>query len=322
MKKALLIGSVLVIGASAAVLLLRTRNTPQIRQAKHVTADALPGDRYYASDRSLAKAKYSEFVKSNEKSPDAKIQDQVGQARMKIAYLASKENDFKGARSTFKEAETKYKGEGKMNADFGGIQDGAAYQAAVCLVAEGKKAEATDEFRKFLKNYPLSPLVHAVRQRLVRLNGAISREDDRLVQNAISAQEKRVLLETAMCGPKCAVKLLELLGKKAPGYKDLAKLCGTTENGTTMEGLRNGLAACGLRTYGFSLNRKDFAKMPLPAILFSNQHYVLVTALEDHVATVFDPALDKIDRVPLAPLDTPEFSATVLLTSIPEIQTS
>ena len=56
-----------------------------------------------------------------------------------------------------------------MRADFGGVPDQAAYQAAVCLVGDGKPKEAEAEFVRFLRERPLSPLCHAAYGRLKRL---------------------------------------------------------------------------------------------------------------------------------------------------------
>ena len=283
-----------------------------------VAKPILSGDQFYASQPAKAKSEYESFVENNRSSADKKVQDKVGQARMKLAYLTAKSEGFAAARTVFKTTEAEYKGEGLMNADFGGIKDNAAYQAAVCLIAEGKKKEAEAELRDFIRNYPLSPMVHVAHRRLKRLNGETTPEDDVLLQKAVEAQEKKIRVETAMCGPRCIVKMLELLGKPAKDYKEIAKLCGTTEKGTTLKGMRQGLLAVGLPMFGFTVNRRDFENIPLPALLLAQDHYVVITKITSTVADVFDPTLDRMDQVRLPAIDTPEFTATVLLTSAPE----
>lgn len=259
------------------------------------------------------------FVQENVTAKDPKVQERVGQARLHLAYDAAKQGDFKAARAVFKETVNQYKGTGAMRADFGGVPDQAAYQAAVCLVADGKPKEAEGEFVRFIKERPLSPLVHAAHRRLTRLNeGESRREWDELLQHAVSAQEKHIRFETSVCGPKAIAHWLPLLGKPTRDYKELAKLCGTTDAGTTLEGMRKGLRACGVETFGLEVNRADFNVLPTPFLLLEGDHYVLVTKVEPFRATVYDPRYNAEGRRDLPKLDSPEFSATVLTTTVPD----
>ena len=89
-----------------------------------------------------ARKAYTEFIGKYKASPDKQVQDQVGSARMRLAYATARDKDWEGARKIFKEAAAQYKGTDVVSASFGGIKDQALYQAAVCLSAEGKKAEA------------------------------------------------------------------------------------------------------------------------------------------------------------------------------------
>jgi hypothetical protein len=258
------------------------------------------------------------FVKENAQKKDPKMQERVGQARLHLAYNEAKTGDFKAARAVFKETVRQYKGTGAMRADFGGVPDQAAYQAAVCLVADGKAKEAEAEFVRFIKERPLSPLVHAAHGRLVRLNGGESkREWDETLQSAVTAQERHIRFETSVCGPKAIERWLPLLGKPKRGYKELAKLCGTTDAGTSLEGMRKGLRACGVETYGVEVNRADFNVLPVPFLLLEGDHYVLVTKVEPFRATVYDPRYNAEQRRNLPKLDAPDFSATVLTTTVP-----
>ncbi len=88
--------------------------------------------------------------------PDPKSQDMAGEAEMRLAYLDAGDNNFEASRKLFLDA-TKVKGTGAMSADYGGVNDQAAYQAAVCLVAENKPEEAKKAFRTFLREHQLSP---------------------------------------------------------------------------------------------------------------------------------------------------------------------
>jgi len=105
-----------------------------------------------------------------------------------------------------------------MGADFGGINDQAAYQAAVCLVAEHKEKEAKSAFHRFLTEFRMSPLVFAAEKRLVRLNnGTPDPNDEALLLHDIAEQETKVKFETAVCGPKTLEYLLRLGAVKARG---------------------------------------------------------------------------------------------------------
>jgi TolA-binding protein len=114
------------------------------------------------------------FVEKNKASTDPVIQDRVGAYKIRLAYKDAERGDFNQARSALLETAKTYKGTGVMSSDFGGVPDQAAYQAAVCLVAEGKKGEAEAEFLKFMKERPLSPLVTAAYRRICRLRGGIA----------------------------------------------------------------------------------------------------------------------------------------------------
>lgn len=245
-----------------------------------------------------------------DKSPE--VQDRVGAARIRLGYSLARTEGYAKARTAFLATSETHKGTGAQSAAFGGVADQAAYQAAACLVGEGKKAEATKEFERFLKERPLSPLTVAAYRRLSRLNNGESKPEwDRLMQSDISRQEAYIRFETSVCGPKC---LEHLTGKD---YKDLAKLCGTTENGTTVQGMRRGLKALGKESWAVKLNRADLAKAALPAILLEGDHYVIVQKIEGDKATLWDPRFSS-SRPWKLPSDDPDFTATLLLLSKPE----
>ena len=202
------------------------------------------------------------YIAINESSKDVKVQTLVTRARMTEAYAAAKKRDFPAARAEFIEASYKHKGTDAMNPEFGSLPDQAVYQAIVCLEAEGKKEEAAKEYRKFMEERKLSPLIHACARRLERLNGEkLLAEDQARLEAGIAEQEKRIRFETSVCGPKCLEKILPALGQPAKDYKQLAKICKTTDQGTTMEGLKKGCEELGLKPIGLELNSKDFVNV-------------------------------------------------------------
>lgn len=303
-------GAFLALGA-AGWLALHTGHDPSPLAKKAAKTDPLP----------TKAPELRAFVSKNEKKADPQTQDQVGAARIRLAYEAARQKDWHTARATFLTAEREYHGSGAMRADFGGIPDQAAYQAAVCLVADGKKDEAKQEFVRFLKERPLSPLVYACRKRLVMLNGGKNdNRYDQLLQADVAKQEAHIRFETSVCGPKTIAYLLPKLGHSAEDYKALARLCGTTDAGTTVEGLRRALTKLGVASYAYRLNRQDLARAPLPAILVVDDHYVALLKVDPDSATVYDSRDAGEHRMPLPALDDPDFTASLVLFSKPEIQ--
>ena len=269
------------------------------------------------------------FVERHARAKDAPTRDRVGAARMRLAYATVRTEGYGKARASFLALAKDHRGTGAQSAAFGGVADGAAYQAVCCLVGEGKNAEAEKGFEAFLKDRPLSPLVHAAYRRLARLNGGESKPEwDKLLQTAVTAQEKRIRFETSVCGPKCLERVLSSPSPSGsswrggrgerPDYKALAKLCGTTDDGTTVEGMRKGLKAVGRESWAARLNRDDLAKAALPAIVLEGDHYVVLERVEGDEATVWDPRFAAARPWRLPPNGDPDFSATVILLQKPE----
>ncbi|HZH97547.1 MAG TPA: cysteine peptidase family C39 domain-containing protein [Fimbriimonadaceae bacterium] len=290
----------------------QTKALPLSAEAKErAEADRLLGSGQL-KDSELA---YRGFIDKHAHSKDPVVQDHVGAARIRLGYVASRSGDYRGAREHFVIAAKEYRGTGQLKGDFGGIQDQALYQAAVCLEAQRKPQEAGAAYRDFIRENPRSPLVHAAYRRLVRLNGGKSTlELDELLQSAVTKQEEHIRFEMSVCGPKAAAQLIALLKGKSPDYKHLAKLCGTTGDGTTLEGLRKGLKSFGVPSYGFVLNRADFDKLHHPAILLDEGHYVVTLKREAQDLVIFDPVYGGERKVRLPDRDDKTFTATVLST--------
>jgi len=307
---------VLVVGA---VLMIRTGANNMVTLPKVSAPKPNPAR---PSDH-LKEPELTSFVTENAASKDVKVQDEVGRARLRLAFMATRRKDFAGARKQLQVASREYKGTGVMDADYGGIPDQAAYQAAVCLVAQGKNEEARQEFLRFMRERSLSPLVHAVSVRLDRLNGMKPDEDGRkLLQAAIAKQEARIRFETSVCGPKAIAYFLPLVGKAPRDYKELAKLCGTNDQGTTIEGMRKALLDCGVQIFGAEVSRTDLDKVRLPFLILEADHYLVATGRSANALKVYDPRDSSERRSALPPLSDTTFSMTVLCTAVPALNES
>ncbi|MFI5385908.1 MAG: cysteine peptidase family C39 domain-containing protein [Fimbriimonadales bacterium] len=100
-------------------------------------------------------------------------------------------------------------------------------------------------------------------------------------------------------------------------YKAIAKLCGTTDKGTTMEGMRKGLKALGLEYYGFQVGRADLPTIATPGILLSRDHYVVVERVKGLVLTTWDPTTNKEMPVDTSKIPPDKFELTMLLRTPP-----
>jgi hypothetical protein len=265
-----------------------------------------------------------EFIRKNEESADPKVVDEVGAARLRLGYAAARHGNFGEARGQFLAAADRT-GTEASHPDFGSIADQGRYQAAVCLVAEGRSEEARVEFERFLQERPLSPLVFAAHRRLSMLNGGKGSEaQDRLLQLAVEQQEASYRFETSVCGPKVieyllSQKLLPQPKQADVDYRTIAKLCGTNDEGTTIDGMRSGLAALGIQSFAFRLNRRDFAQVPTPAILLREDHYVALIRFDEDRALIYDPRFRRTSAVELPPASASSFYADVITFQVPHL---
>lgn len=85
-----------------------------------------------------------------------------------------------------------------------------------------------------------------------------------------------------------------------------------------MSGIRKGLESLGIRSSGKSLNRRDFARVSLPAVWLMGDHYVVLTKVEGDVAQAFDPMIDAERRFKLPPQDDLDFTAAMLIIDLPQ----
>jgi len=304
----------LVIVAVGSFWLIPLDNSPMAatKKVRPSTLVRISADRLYGSDAKAASAAYERIVADLGDSKSPKDQDEVAIARMRLGYIAGKEKDFGGARRHFLDAATKYRGSGASLAGYGTIPAQARYQAAVCLAAEGKQVEAKREFVLILKERPASVLIQAAHRRLSTLDDRNSSTYDDLLQKAIQSQEKAVRFELSTCGPKAIQYLLTRIGARPKDYKELAKACGTTDAGTTIEGMRKGLASCGIRSEGLLLSSADFAKLEDPALWLQLDHYVVVLDVKPLEALVYDPKYSGERKISLPVDEHGTFQAAVI----------
>ena len=175
-KFPLLVGALVPIALVATVALVvcsghfkRQAHRMPAQPLHPVTKQRLQADELYGKrDLKAARKAYETIIHANESSKDKKAQDEVGAARMHLGYVVAKTEGYAKAREVFLAAAKSYKGSGAMDPEYGRPDDQAAYQAAVCLVAEGKKGQARKEFEQLIKERPKSPVIYQAFRRMQR----------------------------------------------------------------------------------------------------------------------------------------------------------
>src|SRR5690349_20888065 len=229
---------------------------PRSAEAKEATEARVEAGRTYSTgNHKKAANELRIFINQYEGSSDSDTQDQVAAARMTIGYIQASQKDFTHAKETFKELEAKYTGTGAENPEFGKVTDQAAYQAIVCLQAEGKTDEAVVAYVAFLKDHWDSPLIYAVHKRLRSLGPKEKQEEyERILQESIDKQDKKIRHDLAMCGPNALAYFMRLLSEAPKTVDELAKLCKTTDDGTTMANMAGAFSILGYEAKGYNLN--------------------------------------------------------------------
>jgi len=93
----------------------------------------------------------------------------------------------------------------------------------------------------------------------------------------------------AMCGPECLARVLKHYGIEA-APRELARLAGTTAEGTTMLGLARAAETKGLQAKGMLLGWQELRDLPKPSIIWTPaRHYLVLEDVEGEYATLFDP---------------------------------
>jgi ABC-type bacteriocin/lantibiotic exporter with double-glycine peptidase domain len=88
-----------------------------------------------------------------------------------------------------------------------------------------------------------------------------------------------------MCGPECLARVCEHYGIKTTP-KEIARLAGTTAEGTTMLGLAQAAETKGLQAKGMLLGWQELRDLPKPSILWTPaRHYLVLEDVEGRDAT-------------------------------------
>ena len=309
------------VGVLVALGVLNSRHaTPRL--AKHLlpVADNVPrpkeADRLYVSNPKVAAEKYKEFVAKHAAAKDPVIQDQVGTARLKIGYIAAHDKNWVLARQSFLAADKQTKGT-ESTGDFGTVNEQGAYEAIVCLEADGKQDEARVRYTEFIKQRPLSPLCMACYRRLTRLNGDKSTPElEHLIETATRKQDANAKFESSVCGPKTIAYLFDSgalnAGNQPHDYKTVAKLCHTTDSGTTITGMLDGFKAFGIKAAGYKVNRQDLVRVKSPAVLLWGTHYIALLKVDSRSILAYDSFTRSERNFSIPALDDPDFFVNVI----------
>lgn len=247
-------------------------------------------------------------------SPNPKRADEVSHQMMLAGYSLASKKDFGAAREAFQTIDREYGGTNSADPDYGTIPDQAKYQAIVCLVAEGKAAEAKKEFRQFLKDRPTSHLAVQAFRRLVRLNKGVEDPNDiALYENAIKAQEAATKRAIAECGPLVVQRFLSEFQQEDIALPDLIKLCKQGEEGTTMLNLAHAFVSHKVGALGRQVNAPDFRHTPQPFVWLMDDHYVLVERISGDEVTSWDPLLHGPRKTKAPASDDTKFQASILV---------
>ena len=289
------------------------RELPKPSEMSPVAKARFSGDSAYESgDYASARTAYLEVIEANKTNPDLNVQDEVAVSRIRLGYLHAKEGDFESARSVFLEAAEDYAGNG-YNSEFGTLPEQATYQAAVCLVAEGRGSAAERAFVTFIEENPHSALTQAAFRRLVQLNdGEAKAEHQALVQRATTAREAYQRRQQALCGPKAVAEVLRRLSISGADLDEIAKRCETTDSGTTMAGMIKALESFDLKATGYRLAYRDLKSLSVPAIWLQGDHYLVIISVDGRKIEIFDPASESISSRTLPEKDLHRYTLDIL----------
>ena len=91
------------------------------------------------------------------------------------------------------------------------------------------------------------------------------------------------------CGPRALAIACAMLGVKTDAAR-LTKLAGTTDRGTSLEGLANAARAVGLKAQGVQVNRLAYSDIKTPAVIWLNGgHFAVLLSVTDKIARIHDP---------------------------------
>lgn len=104
------------------------------------------------------------------------------------------------------------------------------------------------------------------------------------------------------CGPTCMKMIAAHYGKhKSMAY--FRRMCYIGRQGATLAGLQAAATHTGFKSLAVTLPATLLHKAPLPCILHWNKaHYVVLVAIKKNSATIADPALSNMVKIPLSRL--------------------
>jgi len=256
---------------------------------------------------------YRKYIDEESKSNPASAM----QAQMSLAFSISRRGDYKEAAAVFRDLKSKAD-KTKISAT-NNLSLEAEYESAVCEEAGGQKMNAYADFKKIITNHPMSDYVYGAGKRMREISGGdLQPGDEELIEACIQKQEEAGRLAAVDCGPQVLAEILRRRGRTAPSIQELTAICGTDAKGTSVAGMRKALKGFGMTSYAATLNRESFSKLSTPTIWLIAGHYVLITALSNTNATIFDPSDSKTKQIPL-PADDDSFQADVITFSTPDI---
>jgi len=121
--------------------------------------------------------------------------------------------------------------------------------------------------------------------------GALALDDN------VTVDSEGVVLQTRnyTCGPAALATLLQRLGVNTT-EDELAKLAGTTEDGTTMQGLVEAARAKGVNATGMKLNISELREnMIAYTINDGTGHYTVINGITNDTVKLADPSLGNIE---------------------------
>jgi len=240
------------------------------------------------------------IVQKSRAATDPEATYQGLQARRTLAYAAARRKDFSLARQRFtdlRDTAGYLPDRGVQKPILGEIlptfQQEGAFQDAVCTgVLEGQSA-AEAAYRRFLKSYPESVLVHAAVKRISRYHdGNVPHDAQNLWEQAMRQQkqtEVRRQREASLCGPECLSEMLRRRGE-ATQVHALALEMHTGAEGTTLTEMANVARKHGYTGRGLELTPIGLQQQKLPVLALVNPgHFVLVERVTAQSVTVWDP---------------------------------
>ena len=240
-----------------------------------------------------------------------------GQALYRQAFAAGERRDFTTAAAAFQQLLDRYP-RSALAAD-------AQYQKGLCYHAQGQYERARREFALVAQHYPDSylavraagwiegmaarPAAPALRPAAPASPPSPAGRPGRPTPPAAPPPSPAATSSTPaatpsteplfyehttapvlpLCGPRALQLVCRQYGRPAE-VEELARLAGTQQTGTTLQGLAQAAQAKELRAQGLQVNLTQLARLPKPLIAWvGGWHYVVVTGCRGGQVQLVDP---------------------------------